>query len=169
MIKLEYVPNGLGEIIEYYGKPWKINAEGRRVVNLEWKKANLSYFRLPFSLRKSWNQKEIKGIAAHKKVGEAMIDALLEIKEYAGIPFLQRYKLDQWGGVYSFRLQHLPNKKRGPLSTHAWGISMDYCPSLGPLGERSRMPGFITAAFTKRGFINVWQSDGMHNQAARNY
>jgi len=168
MIKLEYVPNGLDEIIKYYGKPWRINEKNKRVVDLEWKKANLSYFCLPFSLRKSWNQQEIKGFVAHKKVGAAMIDALLEIEEYAGLPFLQRYELDQWGGVYNFRSQYLPNGKRGPLSTHAWAIAIDYCHDLGPVGEKSRMPHFIVEAFTKRGFVGT-EIDGQHHQAARNY
>ena len=154
MIVLEYIPDGIEEIINYYGDP----------KNNDWFKKNIIVCTLPFSLRQSWNQNRISKFHVHKLVEPAMKDALLEIEEYGGIVFLRQYFLDQWGGVYNDR------NKRGSNtpSTHAWGIAIDYCPELGPFKEMNRMPYFIVKAFIKRGFINL-KHDGMHYQACDNY
>ncbi len=165
MVKLGYIPDGLPDIMKYYGVPGSLDSEGWAHVDRKWFKENISYFKLSFILQQSWDQRKIKGFIAHNKVGPAMIDALEEIKDYAGLEFLQKYKLDQWGGVYN------PRWKKGieEPSTHMFGIAMDFCPELGPYGEESRMPCFIMEAFEKRGFINLWMHDGMHNQGAKGY
>ena len=155
MIILNHIPNGLEEIIDYYGDPKEDD---------DWFKNNMTICALPFSLRQSWNQKRINKFHVHKLVAPAMKDALLEIEEYAGIVFLQQYLLDQWGGVYANR-----NKRGSNIpSTHSFGISIDFCPELGPFGDPSRMPYFIVKAFIKRGFQNLIM-DGMHNQACTGY
>ncbi len=169
MIKLDYVPEGIDDIKKYYGTPEYLDDEGNAHVNLKWYEENILFFKLPFPLRLSWNQKQIRGFIAHKKVGLAMVDALEEIESYGGLQFLQKYNLDQWGGVYNHRYKRSATGTLRELSTHAWGIAKDYCPDLGPLGEKSRMPCFIVEAFVKRGFINLWMHDGQHQQAAKGY
>ncbi len=165
MIKLEHVPEGLHDIMKYYGSPGSLDSKGHAHIDRKWYKENISYFELPFTLRQSWDQRIVKGFIAHNKVGPSMVDALEDVKEYGGLGFLKRYKLDQWGGVFN------PRWKKGATepSTHMFGIAIDYCPELGPYGEESRMPCFIVEAFERRGFINLWMHDGMHNQAAKGY
>ena len=155
MIILDHVPDGIEEIVDYYGDP---------KVDDDWFLNNMIVCRLPFSLRQSWNQKRINKFHVHKLVAPAMKDALLEIEEYAGIVFLRQYLFDQWGGVYADR-----NKRGSNIpSTHSFGISIDECPELGPIGEPSRMPYFIVHAFLRRGFENL-KYDGMHFQACIGY
>lgn len=145
------LPNGYDEIVEHFG-----TVGG---------KSYLQSFELPFSLRQSWDQKIVWSFWAHRYVGWAIVDALVEIKEFYGLPNMRKYRLDQWGGIHNVR------RKKGSddWSTHAWGIAIDYCPELGPYGEPSRMPWIIVEAFTKRGFRNLHGHDGMHFQACTGY
>ena len=152
---LDHVPDGIEEIIDYYGDPRE---------DENWFKENIIVCELPFSLRQSWNGVRVSRFHVHRLVEPAMKDALIEIEEYGGAIFLRQYDLDQWGGVYNDR------NKRGSNtpSTHSWGIAIDINPSLGPLGELGRMPYFIVRAFRNRGFINL-RMDGQHFQACSGY
>ena len=165
MIRLEYRPHGYQEIVEYYGHPGDIDAKGNAKVDAHWYRKNIAYFKIGMTLRRSWDQEIITGFIMHRKIAPALIDALHAIRDYGGQRFLEAYKLDQWGGVFN------PRWKRGTKepSTHFFGISLDYCPLLGPLGEPGRMPGFILDAFAERGFSNLWKTDSMHNQACTGY
>ncbi len=155
MIALQHVPDGIEEIIDYYGDPQEDD---------DWFKNNIVICQLPFSLRQSWNGVRVDRFHVHKLVEPAMKDSLMEIEEYAGIIFLRKNNLDQYGGVYNDR-----NKRGSNIpSTHSWGIALDYCPDLGGMGEPSRIPYFIVKAFIKRGFINL-KMDGQHNQACSSY
>jgi len=155
MIILKHIPDGIEEIIDYYGDPETDN---------EWFKKNMVVCKLPFALRQSWNGLRIDRFHVHKLVVAALRDALLEIEEYAGIIFLRQHNLDMWGGVYANR-----NKRDSNVpSTHSWGIAIDYCPELGPFGDPSRMPYFVVKAFRRRGFTGL-KYDGMHEQACKNY
>lgn len=160
MHKLEYVPNGLPEIMSYYGTPGRM-INGHFQADQKWKQDNLQYFGLPFPLRQSWDQKEIRGFWIHRKVGPAMVDALEEIWGLYGLGRMQHHNLDQWGGCYNPRMKTGANE----LSTHAWAIAIDFLPKLGPYGEPSRVPWPVVEAFRKRGFVNL-QGDAMHHQAA---
>jgi hypothetical protein len=167
MNALTYVPEGLDEILDYYGVPGRMIGQKFKA-DQKWKAENLAYYGFSFPLYRSWDQIEIKGFTIHKKVGAAMIDALEEIWDIYGLGRMQHHHLDQWGGCYN------PRKKRRSkeLSTHAWAISLDFLPDLGPLGEPPRLPWHVVHAFTKRGFIwgGEWrQPDGMHFQACKGY
>jgi hypothetical protein len=54
MLKLEYIPNGISEILEYYGSPGKVE-RGKFVVNREWIADNLAWYGYAFPLRRSWD------------------------------------------------------------------------------------------------------------------
>ncbi|HGE70868.1 TPA: M15 family peptidase [Candidatus Poribacteria bacterium] len=155
MIKLLALPYGLREIMNYYGDP----------LSPTFAEENLSIFQLPFELLLSWSGETLRKVYCHKKVGEAFIDALYEIKEIAGESYLKKYCLNQFGGCYNNRRKINSNE----LSTHAWGIAFDMCPALGPYGEPGRLPWWYVEAFNKRGFVNLWQIDGMHFQACAGY
>lgn len=154
MKKLSIIPYGLKAIIEYYGNP-----------NDPFFERLLSLFQLPFALKTSWDFQPVTMVRCHKLVGEAFVDALYEIKTIAGESFLRKYELDLFGGSYNNRTKI----NSTDISTHAWGIAFDMCPNYGPYGEPSRLPWWFVEAFTKRGFINIWQSDGMHFQACGGY
>ncbi len=165
MIRLDYVPNGYQEIVDYYGNPGTIDDKGNAKVDSRWYKNNIAYFDIGMTLRQSWDGKLLAGFIMHKKIAPALIDALHTIRDYGGADFLRGYGLDQWGGVFNPRFKRSGTEP----STHFFAISIDYCPMLGPYRERSRMPGFIVDAFTERGFSNLWKNDGMHNQACTGY
>lgn len=164
MLKLEYVPKGIGEIIEYYGAAGKIT-NGKFTVDRNWFTENVAVFHLSFPLRQSWDYKEIRAFHAHNKVGAVMCDALEEIYALYDQRLMRLHNLDYFGGVYNPRLKTGGNDP----STHSWGIAIDYCPNLGPYGEPSRVPWPIVEAFRKRGFVNLWDKDGMHNQACSEF
>ena len=163
-MRLEHVPNGYQEIVEYYGYPGDIDAKGNAKVDAHWYKNNIAYFAIGMKLRRSWDQEVITGFIMHKKIAPALIDALHAIRDYGGQNFLGVHELDQWGGVFN------PRWKRGTKepSTHFFGIAIDFNPHLGPMGEKGRMPGFIMDAFIERGFINL-EMDRMHFQGCTGF
>lgn len=172
MKKLERVPDGLKEILEVYGNP---DADGDFVLDSEFYESETRLFRLPFPLRLSWNLKQSAGrIRAHRLVGDAMVDALIEIGEHEGYLWLKENNLDIFGGVYNFR------KMVGypALSLHSWGVAIDYVPHIGRQGNKrdaEMYPEFIRDAFVKRGFDwgGAWPEpytvDAMHFQAATGF
>lgn len=167
MVKLEYVPTGLVEILAHYGNP---DADGDFIPDQSWVKRNLRRFRLPYPLRLSWRPDTlVQTVLAHRLVGDAIVDALDEIGQVHGGRYLEQNQLNRFGGIYNARLKRGINEP----STHTWGIAIDLNPDKAPLGEDpSGQPDFIVQAFKKRGF--VWggefnRPDGMHFQAARGY
>ena len=160
MLKLRYVPDGIDDIVKYYGIPGQV-VNGKFVKSDDWFKENVEVFRLSFPLRQSWDYKEVRAFHAHRLVGAVMVDALEEIHEFYGLHFMRLHGLDYTGGTYN------PRFKRGQKdpSTHAFAISIDQCPQLGSFNEPSRIPWPIVEAFLKRGFINFPAFDGMHFQA----
>ncbi len=164
MVKLEQVPEGLEGIIARYGVCGSAGPE-IFLPDRTWVSENIRLFHLPVPLRRSWDLVEITTMPAHRLVGDAMVDAIAEIYEFYGLATMRMHSLDLWGGVYN------PRFKRGSRqpSTHAWGIAIDWCPALGPFGERTRLPWPIVEAFLHRGFENLPASDGMHFSASRGY
>ena len=155
MTTLSIVPEGYDEIIEAYGD----------CNSADFYKDNIIWQRSPIALRLSWDPDiRIGGFLAHRIVGPVMADAIAEIRDFAGLGYLHENEYDMFGGCFNQR------GKRGGvgMSTHAWGIAVDWCPALGPMGGPTRMPQFIVDAFTKRGFIwgGDWKiQDAMHFQA----
>jgi hypothetical protein len=164
MLRLDTIPKGIVEIIEFYGIAGRI-LNGQFKVNSDWFIENVKVFQLSFPLRQSWDSREIRSFLAHRKVGAVMADALEEIYRFYGLRQMRLHGLDHWGGVYNPRL------KRGSRepSTHAWAIAIDYLPGLGPYDEPTRIPWPIVDAFLKRGFTNLPKNDGMHFQACEGY
>lgn len=160
MIKLAHIPHGVDEIKETYGDP------GDDL----WARDNLGTFALPFPLRLSWDPGTlVYSVIAHRLVGGAIVDALDEIGQFKGGAYLERNKLNRFGGIYNRRA------KRGidQPSTHTWAIAIDLNPDKAPLGgDPNGQPRFIVGAFTKRGFVwggNFARPDGMHFQACGGY
>ena len=159
MRTLTVVPNGLDAIVEKYGEPY----------DPDFQRDHLRWYRAPFRMRLSWQpETSIGGFVCHHAIGLVVMDTLKEVLRFGGLAYLQENDLDLFGGCYN------PRGKRGGkgTSTHAWGIAVDWCPALGPMGGPTRMPDFIVTAFESRGFTwgGRWaRPDGMHFQAAEGY
>jgi hypothetical protein len=164
MISLADVPNGYDEIVRLYGNPDK-NNDG--ILDPDWYKENIKVFTLPYCVRLSWNTAMcVNRFAAHKLVGDAIVDAMTEIWDEIGVEKLQDMDWDMWGGCYNFR----PNTNYPThLSVHSWGAAVDINPLLCPRGvQHCNQPEPILEAFSKRGFQWV-PGDWMHAQAAKGY
>lgn len=162
-------PTGLDAIKRYYGDP---DPDGDMVFDPDWIADHTTVYTLPMPLRLSWDfsSRSATRIRAHNYVGEAMLEALAEIRDYQGPEWLCEQDLDLFGGCYNPRLTRGGTK----LSTHSWGIAIDLNPHRGPMGQSGDMPDFIVQAFTKRGFEwgGDWPMpycDGMHFQACKGY
>jgi hypothetical protein len=160
------IPYGLDEIKRVYGDPI---VDGQLNVDPLWRERELKPYELPFPLRLSWDEDTlIRRVLAHRRVGDAMMDALDEIGQTHGGAYLDQNKLNHFGGIWN------PRMKRGSeeLSTHTWAIAIDLNPHMGRFGKEPQMPMFIVRAFKKRGFVwgGDWSyPDGMHFQAAAGY
>ena len=163
MQKLQNLPNGIGEIIAAYGNP---GGSRRGRCKQAWWKKNIVVAALPFPMRASWDRSiVIRRQPFHRLVAPAALDALEAIKAQVPPEYLRRCDLDVTGGVYCHRLKR---GSRAELSTHAWGIAIDICPHLGPMGGPDLIPAFIAEAFIERGFHQL-AHDAMHFQACRGY
>lgn len=170
IVRLKFVPSGLQEIKEYYG-----DAEGT-IENCDplFFRENIVKVDLPFTLRDAYNKRPITSIVGHYLVVPAVIDALKEIVNYKGFDWLRENNYDLFGGMFVYRVMRGSNY----LSTHSWGIAVDYCPHLGRYGyveDIKTYPQFIVDAFKKRGFdwggdwYPAYEPDAMHFQACVNY
>lgn len=116
----------------------------------------------PFTLYLNGDrQLPCRNFFGHKYIANAVIDAFEEILSLYGLDYIQENGLDEYGGCYAYRQGRGTNR----LSVHAWGLALDYLPSLGKLGEPPTIPDGIVRIFTKRGFIwgGTWtRPDGMH-------
>lgn len=167
IISLQSIPDGIKEIQDFYGYP----KDAYNVRDLGFFDRNLVIRELKYSFRDAYTLKPIKRVCAHKAVIDSLIDALEEIVDFRGPEWLQKMDYDLFGGTYVYRFM------RGQqfLSTHSFGIAIDWCPSLGRFGNKDDVksyPKFIVDAFTRRGFDwgGNWKCpDGMHFQACVGY
>ena len=129
---------------------------------------------LPYVHRLSWApSQKVKKLKCHEKVAESMQKVLTEVFEHYGEQGIKDLGLDLWGGCYNFR------KKRGgsTLSTHSWGIAVDYHPGMNQLRwgwDRAVFArpdyDFWWEAWEKEGWVGlgrVANFDWMHIQACR--
>lgn len=158
MIKLDFVPS-YRNLDEYYGDCGDPKTGWE---NKEWKKENLVLMNLPYTMELSWKPVDINRVLIHKKIEDALYDALEEIRDYKGFNYLKDNRYNIFGGSYNFR----PIRGGTQLSTHSWGIAVDINPHMAGYKKENNQPAFIIDAFTRRGFKNLsW--DGMHFQACK--
>jgi len=163
MICLEYVPT-YDELNNYYGDPDFEPGEPDPSFMAE----HSIRIALPFGMKLSWKPKvHTLYIRIHRRIAEAVKDALQEIKDYKGPSYVMDKGYNYFGGTYSYRL----TRGGDVLTTHAWCVAIDMNPHLAPYRRKdnegnwiNRQPEFITNAFLKRGFV-TFVHDGMHFQA----
>ena len=149
---LKRIPDGYAEILDTFGNPllagWGVN---------------LVTFSLPFSLR--YMEHIIRRATCHVKAQEHFLQAFENIK----CEGLEEH-VREYGGIYSARTKRGSN---GQLSTHAFGIAIDLCPSQYPLGSDKRLPAEVISCFTKVGFFYGGDFNGrkdpMHFQLCTGY
>lgn len=146
------------ELLSYFGQPG----------------ANQTLVKWPWPLRLSW-QKEtvITQFSCHVLVKDSLESVAERVLDVYGLDEIRRLRLDLWGGCLNIRA------KRGgtALSTHAWGIAIDWDPernSLRSTRATAQMAGLDYEAWwdawTDHGWLSLGKArdfDWMHVQAAR--
>lgn len=146
------------ELREFYGEPG----------------TGLVEFHFPYPVRLSWDPLTTVGkTRVHEKVADSLLTVMNRIRdEYTAS---QRYKLgiDLFGGCYDARGMRGGTK----LSTHAWGIALDWDPVRNPLRWGRDRAEFAKPAYdafwdawTAEGWLSLGKArnfDWMHVQAAR--
>ena len=148
---------------DFYGAP------GRKGKDVPLKSIDL-----PYTHTLAWDLNvKVNRFSCHAKVADSMEKVLTEVFEHYGEERIKELGLDLWGGCFNFR------KKRGgsTLSTHSWGIAVDYHPEM----NRLRW-GWNEAVFARPDYDfwwKAWEAEGwvglgrvanfdwMHIQACR--
>lgn len=154
------------EMTAFYGNP-DANKDGKP--DPAWEAANIVFIAPPYQL--FYDGKPVTRIRCHRLVADSLSRILTRIGKEIGADDIKRYGLDQFGGVYEFRV-----KRSGTtLSTHALAAAIDLAPALNPFkvkyGSRpNMMPQAVVKIFEAEGWVwgGLWSNgDGMHFQAAR--
>jgi len=135
---------------------------------------NLVWVNLPYAHRLSWETDHvINKFQANRKVKDSLERVLAKVLAHYGIEEIKRLRLDIWGGCYNLR------KKRGgtSLSTHSWGIALDYDPERNQLKWGADRATFARPEYDawwrfweEEGWVSLGQErnfDWMHVQAAK--
>ncbi len=170
MKTLDYVPDGLNDILEYYGNP---DRDDNFAPDRAFEENALVWVKAPYDLFLPWRlHKPCEWIFCHRLVAESLLDALEEIESYHGGDYVDTHDLDRYGGMYHFRKMHSVDA----LSTHSWGIAIDLNPDRAGWGaDPATQPEFIVEAFVRRGWNwgghwpPKYTSDPMHFQACTGY
>lgn len=129
---------------------------------------------LPYTHRLSWDKShKINRFTCHEKVSDSIHRVLSKVLDHYGEHRIKELRLDLWGGCLNNR------RKRGgtSLSTHAWGIAIDYDPAHNRFGWGRSRAQFARPEYEKwwqfweeEGWVSLGRSanfDWMHIQAAR--
>ena len=138
------------------------------------KKVPLKKISLPYPHKLSWHTATvINEFSCHEKVADSIQSVLEKVLKHYGLMEIQALGLDLFGGCFNYR------RKRGgsSLSTHAWGIAVDYHPDKNRLYWEWDQASFAQPTYDfwwqcweKEGWISLGRFrnfDWMHIQAAR--
>lgn len=161
------VPHGLKEIVDRFGDPSKF-ALPDGTLSPTWEKLNIVRVELPEPLRLDFlpgdNEPFVTRVACHKGIADVLRETLEKV-----------HGLGLWAGLggYSGGFAWRPQRDSNKLSTHAWGIGLDFGGSRDPLGDTLvDMPPSIVEVFDSYGFTwgGRWKrTDAMHFQFASDY
>jgi hypothetical protein len=136
--------------------------------------ANLVSVTLPYPMIIAWDtSKKVTKITAHKKVKDSLVRVLTKVLQHYGPAEIKRLKLDYFGGCFNYRVM------RGgtSLSTHSWGIALDFDPQNNQLKWGRDKATFARPEYNK--WWEFWEEEGwvslgrernydwMHVQAAK--
>jgi hypothetical protein len=146
------------ELIAHYGP---VNTDQRRIT-------------LPYPHRIAWDPaKAINSFSCHRKVHDSMLRVLTKVFDVYGIGEIQRLRLDMWGGCLNVR----PIRGGTRMSTHSWGIAVDYDPENNQLKWGADRATFARPEYERwwqcweeEGWVSLGRTrnfDWMHVQAAK--
>ncbi|MNE11527.1 hypothetical protein D3C80_1042900 [compost metagenome] len=135
---------------------------------------NLVTYAIPYPFKLAWDTTQtIAQITTHYKVKDSILHVLHQVLEHYGLEDIDRLHLNLYGGCFQYR----KTRNGTTLSTHSWGIALDFDP------ERNQLKwGRDKAAFAgpeyeawwqfweKEGWVSLGRTrnyDWMHVQAAR--
>jgi hypothetical protein len=147
-------PVGIEEIKREFGDPHPYIHDGGAAVSAAWPMAILSRLELPEPLTLSWDPtKRAHSIACHQAIKPALGQLLARIHD-AGL----WHELEPYGGCYCWR----PKSSGLQLSTHCWGIAVDFRVATCQRGTRGDMPPAIVELFESEGVMWGGQWFGAH-------
>lgn len=136
--------------------------------------ANLVTFTVPYPLVIAWDtSKKVTKITAHKKVKDSILRVLNKTLQHYGTDEIKRLRLDYFGGCFNYRVMRGGNA----LSTHSWGIAIDFDPENNQLRWGRDKATFARPEYNK--WWEFWEEEGwvslgrdrnydwMHVQAAK--
>lgn len=129
---------------------------------------------IPYPFKLAWDTTQtVTQITTHYKVKDSILRVLHQVLEHYGLEDIDRLHLNLYGGCFQYR----KTRNGTTLSTHSWGIALDFDP------ERNQLKwGRDKAAFAgpeyeawwqfweKEGWVSLGRTrnyDWMHVQAAR--
>lgn len=108
---------------------------------------NLVSFAIPYPMVLAWDtSKVVTKITAHKLVKDSILRVLNKTLAHYGLAEIKRLKLDYFGGCFNYR----PIRGGTALSTHSWGIALDFDP------ERNQLRWGRDKATLARPEYNKW-------------
>ena len=134
----------------------------------------LTKFTLPYEMILAWDPSvKVKTTSCHKKVKESLQRVLENVLKHYSIAEIKEFRLNNYGGCFNYR------KMRGGtnLSTHSWGIALDFDPDLNQLKWGRDRASFARPEYNdwwkcweEEGWVSLGRSrnfDWMHVQAAK--
>ena len=135
---------------------------------------NLTSLVLPYPMLIAWDtSKTVNKITCHKKVKDSIDRVLTQVLNEYSIEKIKILRLDYFGGCFNYRLMRGGTQ----LSTHSWGIALDFDPVNNQLKwgrDRASFarPEYIKwwECWEKEGWVSLGRQrnyDWMHVQAAK--
>ena len=129
----------------------------------------LTSIKLPYPMRLAWDKETtVTTMRCHALAADKFKSVFAEILEVYGLPKIQEFGIDLFGGCFNFR------QMRGgsDYSRHSWGIAIDLDPERNQLHETSKTARFarpeykpMIDIFYKHGFVSLGREknyDWMH-------
>jgi len=135
---------------------------------------NLVTYAIPYPFRLAWDTTQtVTKITTHYKVKDSVLRVLNEVLDHYGLEEIDRLHLNRYGGCFQYR----KTRNGSALSTHAWGIALDFDPERNQLKWGRDKAALASPEYEawwrsweREGWVSLGRSrnyDWMHVQAAR--
>jgi hypothetical protein len=117
--------------------------------------ANLVTAEFPYPMY--YDGKLAKKFRCHRLVKDRIISALSQVLKEYGLQKIKELGLDQFGGCFNYRLM----RGGSSLSTHAWGIALDFDPANNHLKWNHRKARFAQPEYVR--WWEIWEENGFES------
>lgn len=137
------------DIEKFYGKPGE----------------NQAMLVSPYPLYLDWDVRtSVARFSIHEKCHDAALRVMERVLSHYGPVEIHRLGLDQFGGCLNVRKM----RNGSQMSTHSWGIAIDWDADRNPLRATSKTALMATPPYSK--FLDLWEEEGFVSLGrARNY